>query len=227
MLHFGYISVVLTIVRHMTKDLDSEEIGRSGHVSSFAQIVSGYALRFLRLSTLTEKDRPAGLGFPREFTWSLEIEHELNGLKIQSVISTALFLEAYIFDYVARNGNEDLAMRLDKCDPPSKFILATEILWKNSIKPSEEPYGSIKRLFSVRNKLVHAKSKVGGSIFETPATVGELLPTDNIDLLLEVLKKFSLFDSGDEVTDLILRQVKAWLQVAASDLDFYPIPNNA
>lgn len=211
----------------MTEDLNSEEIGRSGHLYSYAQIVFHLAFRYLKVSALTEDDKPEGLGFPRAFTWQFEVEHELNGLKIQSVIATALFLEAYIFDYVARKGNEDLAIRLDKCDPPSKFILATEILWKNSIQSSEEPYGSIKRLFSVRNKLVHAKSKAGGSIFEMPDTVGELLPTDNINLLLMVLKKFSKSDSEDEVTNLILRQIAAWLRVAASDLDFYPIPNNA
>ncbi|HEY4714827.1 MAG TPA: hypothetical protein VIH30_11385, partial [Aquirhabdus sp.] len=75
----------------MTEDIDSEEIGRSGHLYSYAQIVFHLAFRYLKLSALTKEDRPEGLGFPRAFTWYFEIEHELNGLKIQSVISTALF----------------------------------------------------------------------------------------------------------------------------------------
>jgi hypothetical protein len=211
----------------MSIDNDTSLPGRKGHLYSFAQILFHLGFRHLKLTDTENLKEPADLLFPRNITWQKEVKNELMGIQIQSVVMTALFLEAYIYDYAARRIGDDMATRLDKLDPPSKYVVASKMVWKTGLIPSDGLYGAIKTLFKIRNKLVHNKSTNDGTIFDSPELTDHPTPSDNVVLTLNILDRFASEDPDDDVTRFILAQAGAWLQVAVNDTDFYPVPNNA
>ena len=80
---------------------DEWDLGKEGLVYSYAQIAFHLAFRYMKL---TEKNqiKPEGLSFPRNVTWKEEIDNEIEGLELQSLLTTAFFFEAYINDYIVR-----------------------------------------------------------------------------------------------------------------------------
>ena len=61
---------------------------------------------------------------------------------------SALYLEAFIYDYCARKDSQSLAKTLDKLDPPNKWVIGTRLINGKGIDTSKKPYQNLKELFS-------------------------------------------------------------------------------
>ena len=79
---------------------------------------------------------------------------------IQTIITTAMALEAFIND-LGINGTSEVYFRnhLDKMDLLSKWIVIPRITCNIEINKGKQGYENLKLLVSLRNKLVHSKSK--------------------------------------------------------------------
>lgn len=208
---------------------DKFDLGREGLVYTYAQIVFHLTFRYLKLTDKESLKKPIDLGYPRSLTWSFEVDYEIQGLQVQSIINTAFFLEAYINDYCSRHLGRSTANQLDKLSTPSKYAIATKLIWDEGIDTGSKAFQQLQNLFSLRNKLAHPKSTSKGNLLDIPSILANsdtLTPSDNIEIIMSILKVF-YEKKTDSVTDVLLKQIVAWLNVAESDLDFYPIPSNA
>lgn len=88
---------------------------------------------------------------------------------IETIVFSALTLEALVYDFGARNLGDEFAHRhLDKLDTPSKWVVTTQLVSGKEFPKSDHSYETMRRLFKTRNELVHAKSAA--------------LPTTNCDI---------------------------------------------
>ena len=88
------------------------------------------------------------------------IEEARDQACIIDVVFTAMYFEAFIYDYSAsclgdRYSNE----HLDKLDFLSKWLVIPKLVTGKEISKSGQAYESLKRLHKDRNSLVHLKSK--------------------------------------------------------------------
>lgn len=76
------------------------------------------------------------------------------------IVYSALCLESLINDYcVFRKSSTYFKNHIDKLDTPSKWLLVPKIITNKEISSDSETYELIKDLYSLRNSLVHPKSK--------------------------------------------------------------------
>lgn len=88
-----------------------------------------------------------------------QIESKLDDCIACSIVFSSLALEAYIYDYAARNlGDNYVKEHLDKLDVVSKWIIVPKIITGNEIQKSEEGYSLLKKLIRTRNTIVHNKT---------------------------------------------------------------------
>jgi len=79
---------------------------------------------------------------------------------IIAITFAGMALEAFFYDYAAeRLGDTFVAQHLDKLDLPSKFLVYPRLICGKSPDKSAAAYGSLKKLVSLRNDLVHFKSQ--------------------------------------------------------------------
>ena len=77
-----------------------------------------------------------------------------------SVIFSALTLEAFINNYaIERFSRSYFDNHLDKLSPVSKWIVIPKLITGNAIDTDGQPYERLKKLFKLRDKLVHYKTK--------------------------------------------------------------------
>ena len=101
---------------------------------------------------------------PAEY-YSLHIELDpLEEARDQSciiaVVFTAMYFEAFIYDYAASClGDKYSKDHLDKLDFISKWLVIPKIVTGKEISKSGQAYESLKRLHKDRNSLVHLKSR--------------------------------------------------------------------
>ena len=101
---------------------------------------------------------------PSEY-YSLHIE--LNPLEeardqscIISVVFTAMYFEAFIYDYAASClGDKYSKDHLDRLDFISKWLVIPKLVTGKEISKSSQTYELLKRLHKDRNSLVHLKSR--------------------------------------------------------------------
>jgi hypothetical protein len=198
---------------------------RQGHLFTYIQIVFNQFTRWARLQDIDESNRPKA--FPRFATWEQEIEGETRETRVMAIVSASLFLEAFIYDYIARKQSANLAQRLDKLDPLNKWLIATQMLCAPGISTDSKVYERITKLFKLRNQLVHHKSKAEGSVFDMPELPEDFLLGDCLDTIGLTLKLLSDLDPEEDVASLLLRHIKAWFEVAKQNPDFYPVCCNA
>ena len=207
---------------------DEWVLGKEGLVYSYAQIAFHLAFRYINL-TEENQVKPEGLIFPRNITWEEELDSEVKGLEFQSIIITAFFFEAYINDYSFRYLDKDIFERLDKLNTPSKLIVVTKLVWGSGLCKSSHNFEKLQKLFKFRNNLAHPKSSNKGDLFDPPSILQNSnlpQPFENITLIRDVLRLFHE-NYEDDVTEVLLKQMAAWMQVAVSDTNFYPTLNNA
>ncbi|WP_444937138.1 hypothetical protein ACJJIW_08900 [Microbulbifer sp. JMSA004] len=116
-----------------------------------------------------------------------------------STIFSAMFLEAYIFDYGARKSSGAYIKNyIDKLDPPSKWLVVTKLFNDQGIEPSSQCFEVIKKLFKVRNQLAHNKSKEFDGLDKLAERKSDLFkPVECVDLLIKVMDELFRIDPDE------------------------------
>jgi hypothetical protein len=77
-----------------------------------------------------------------------------------AITFSGMSLEAFFYDYAADAlGDEYVKAHLDKLDLKSKFVVYPQLVCGKAPDKSKKAYGSLHKLVSLRNDLVHFKSK--------------------------------------------------------------------
>ncbi|MBT3984541.1 MAG: hypothetical protein HOE90_24505 [Bacteriovoracaceae bacterium] len=88
------------------------------------------------------------------------IEDEWDQCCIVSVVFTAMYFEAFIYDYAASYLGDDYSKsHLDKLDFISKWLVIPKLITGKELSKEGQAYQALKRLHKDRNSLVHLKSK--------------------------------------------------------------------
>lgn len=204
----------------MTTEEEQTSNERGGYLFTYVQIVFNQVRRL----AILENDPPKDYQGWMLFTQSLQIESEKRECKILAVISTALFLEAYIYDYAARMESASYVDKyLDKLDPVAKWAVIPRLLSPPGLARDSDAFGRLKRLFKLRNDLVHHKTKAGGSIWQAPEPPDDLPPIACLNLMCELLEMLIEHDPEEEIAKFILRHVASWVEYSGKDIRFYPI----
>jgi len=96
------------------------------------------------------------IGF-REFSLSF---FQLRTFGTITIVFSALCLEALINDYcITKKSANYFNQYIDKLDPISKWLLIPQLNTGSAISSDSKAFELVKNLFSIRNKLVHPKSK--------------------------------------------------------------------
>lgn len=90
----------------------------------------------------------------------LVLEEKREQAVIAPIISAAMCLEAFSYDYVATNlGNTYAKKFFEKLDVPSRIVIATKLVTGKDFPTDCAAFGKMKSIIKQRNKLVHFKSK--------------------------------------------------------------------
>jgi hypothetical protein len=87
-----------------------------------------------------------------------QLEDQANEARLIAVVFAAMCLEAFIYDYGAMHLSETHSTSLDRLDPVARWMIFPRLVTGSEIAQKSHVMGAIKRLFAVRNKLVHYKS---------------------------------------------------------------------
>jgi len=85
-------------------------------------------------------------------------ENEIYDCCIIIIVSTALGLEGYIYDYSARNLSDNFAREIDKLDAVSKWLVIPQLITGKKFPKDGRAYQLLKQLVQDRNYLAHPKS---------------------------------------------------------------------
>lgn len=193
---------------------------RQGYLFSYVQMIFN---QFKRLALIeTDKSEPEGF---RKFTHEYEKKAESLECKVLCILSTALFLEAYIFDYCARKKSASFFKKyLDKLDPVAKWVITTRLLLTEGISEDDEVIERLNKLFKTRNELVHHKTKNSEDFMSSPEIPEELEPIRCIRIIQDLLKKLLELDNEEQFADYVLSHLGSWAYHSSKDPKFYPIP---
>lgn len=128
-----------------------------------------------------------------------------------SVIFSALTLEAFINNYaIERFSRSYFDNHLDKLSPVSKWIVIPKLVTGNEIDTDGQPYERLKKLFKLRDKLVHYKTKKKkvSEMVEDEDWVTENHSVDALLAVESILAELSKIDSSLETE---------WLESAKND----------
>ena len=226
-------------------ELDQAGISRSrqGYVFAYAQIAFNQFRRFVNLEETVRRnanernelrERTArGENLPggelvrkgwRTFTLEFEQEAEQLECKILAVVTTAFFLEAFINDYCARRESATFARKyVGKLDPVAKWVVIPRMLAPPGIDPGQEVFERLRRLFRLRNDLVHHMTKEGGELASPPEFPPDMHPANCIQLVVDLLRALLAVDSKEQFGGFVLRHLSSWMKYGARDRRFYPI----
>lgn len=88
------------------------------------------------------------------------LEEEKEQAVVAPVISAAMCLEAFSYDYAATHlGDKYTRKHLEKLDVPSRLVIATKLVTGKDFPTDCAAYGNMKSVIKQRNSLVHFKSK--------------------------------------------------------------------
>jgi hypothetical protein len=94
------------------------------------------------------------------------IYYELNELEIEAdkyvaivIVFAAITVEAYIYDYAARNLSDGFVKNyLDKLDPVSKWVIIPQLVTGKGLPREHRWFELLKKLIKQRNDIIHHKS---------------------------------------------------------------------
>lgn len=159
-----------------------------------------------------------------KYTQSFQIEAERLECRILAVLSTALFLESYIYDYGARRESASFVDKyLDRLDPVAKWIIVPRLIAPPGLQQDDEIFGRLRKLFRLRNDLVHHKTKAADDFTSPPDFPDDLEPYHCVRLLQDMLVKLREVDPADQFADFVLRHIDSWITYTSRDDRFYPI----
>ncbi len=125
------------------------------------------------LEPLTEK--LANLtGDDRDYCRIVEIRPVRNKIEnhcVVTIVFTALAVEAYIYNYAAKNLSENfIDKHLDRLDVVSKWVVIPKLITGQDFPKSGQAFQLLKKLIANRNYLVHSKS---ANLFSTDEKISE------------------------------------------------------
>jgi len=89
----------------------------------------------------------------------IEYERESHKHSITTVVFISMAIEAYIYDYSARELSDNYAKTyLDKLDIISKWVVIPKLITGKEFPANRQGFQLLKEIFGYRNKLVHFKS---------------------------------------------------------------------
>ena len=91
------------------------------------------------------------------------------------------------------------------------------------IDSSQNVFEQLRRLFQLRNELVHHKTKAGSDFSAPPDFPSDMLPRDCVSLIIDLLKALQKVDPKDEFGKFVLKHISSWVKYVGQNLDFYPI----
>ncbi len=192
---------------------------RQGYLFTYAQITFNQLRRFANLEDNIES--PEGW---RKYTLESERQAEFLECRILAVLSTALFLESYIYDYCARKESASFAEKyLDRLDPVAKWVVIPRLISPPGLDRENDVFERLRKLFRLRNDLVHHKTKLSADFESPPDFPSDLQPNDCVKLMCDLLSKLVELDPSDEFAQFVLRHVNSWFKYAGQDPRFYPI----
>ncbi|MBX2972881.1 MAG: hypothetical protein KF797_07255, partial [Flavobacteriales bacterium] len=115
-------------------------------IESFDRIYYAYSVKFLEKA----RDHEARLG--------QLIDTSLINNCALSLLLSALGLESHINDFGQKQLGENYFKAVDRLSPPSKYRIVTDLVAGKKNWLPEHYVGELKRLFTLRDKLVHYKS---------------------------------------------------------------------
>ena len=115
----------------ISEDTAGKTIFRVGDMSSFLSIIEE---QFKVYSDFLHK-RPVIENLEHEQILRLN-HHQIDPLYITTIF-TALYLEAFIYDYCSRKESSSFAKSIDKLDPPTKWIIGTRLCNPTGIDSSK------------------------------------------------------------------------------------------
>ena len=135
--------------------------------------------------------------------------NQIDPLYICTIFS-ALFLEAFIFDYCARKRSTSFAMSIDKLSPSEKWSIGTELCNSQGINTSKQPYEELKTLFRLRNNLAHNKSKEFhmDNITQQQSGVKGLKPVQCVSTIIKLLEELILIDTNEIYAPIVISRLK-------------------
>ena len=78
---------------------------------------------------------------------------------MQSIVFSAMCLEAFIYDYAANNFTDTYAKKyLDKLDIASKWVIIPKMITGKDFPTDSQAFQDLQRLIKERNNIVHSKS---------------------------------------------------------------------
>ena len=195
------------------------EKNREGYLFTYLQIIFNQFRRFANIQANNSKPEDF-----RKFTVEFEKKAELLECKILAALMTALFFEAYIYDYGARKKSANYITKyLDKLDPVSKWIIIPKLIVPPGLDESDEIFERLRKLFSLRNELAHHKTKESNEFMATRDFPDEFLPHLCIKLILDVMKKLKKLDNSEEFANLINDHIGSWITHISKNSDLYPL----
>ena len=198
---------------------DGLEKHREGYLFSYLQIIFNQFRRYANIEA--DNSEPENY---RKFTIEFEKKAELLECKILAALMTALFFEAYIYDYGARKKSANYITKyLDKLDPVSKWIVVTKLIAPPGLDESDEIFGRLRKLFSLRNELAHHKTKESNEYMATRDFPDDFLPHLCIKLIIDVMKKLKELDDSEEFANLISDHIESWISYISKNSNLYPL----
>jgi hypothetical protein len=192
---------------------------RQGYLFTYAQIAFNQSRRLVVLMG----EPPEREGWMK-YTQTFQIDAERLECRILAVVSAALFLEAYIYDYGARRESASFIDKyLDKLDPVAKWVIIPRLLAPPGLKQDDEIFERLRKLFKLRNDLIHHKTKVADDFESPPEFPADLEPYHCVKLIQDILVKLRAVDPEDEFSGFVLRHINSWITSASKDSRFYPI----
>lgn len=128
-----------------------------------------------------------------------------------SVIFSALTLEAFINNYAIEKFSKSyFNNHLDKLSPVSKWIVIPKLITGNSLNTEGQPYELLKKLFKLRDKLVHYKTrkKKVSEMTEEDDWVTENHSEDALLTVESILNELARIDTAVEID---------WLESSKND----------
>lgn len=135
--------------------------------------------------------------------------NQIDPLYICTIFS-AMYLEAFIFDYLARKRSSSFAKTIDNLDPPGKWVIGTELCNSKGIDTSKHPYERLKKLFSLRNSLAHNKSKEfdWGTPVSQQSEIKVLKPVECVNIIIELLEELVSIDPNEIYAPIVVSHLK-------------------
>lgn len=117
-----------------------------------------------------------------------------------TIIFSVLSVEAFCNDYIVTTLGKDYMEQLDKLDIKNKLLLGIRLSTGKEFPKDKEAYCQLTNLVSLRNKLVHAKTKI--------TTVKELIEKSKIDDYYVNIDK-NLVVKATQIYELLVNEVKS------------------